>query len=206
MEVKIVSSARPLQIQRSFEGASPLTNTAPVATTPSPATPNPPASVNNPISITNTPVVAKNTPIIINTRSAGTNPPVVINTRSASDNPPSSIAITNQPIVINTRTPATNNPSSHAAPSNHPPSTAPAIRKQEFYEEETHSRTNVKIEHALTPADLLKKADFHRVIIFSLLVIAVTLFSILTEDDISLAYILPLVSVASLAFFHFLKL
>jgi hypothetical protein len=174
-----VSSARPLQIQRSFEGTSPVTNPASDTTNSAPFTN--PTSPTNPIPTSNLPIATQPTPITINTGSArGNNPPVVINTRPA----------TNPPFVAN----------------NHPPAAAPAIRKQEFYEEETHSRTNVKIDRPLTPAELLKTADVHKVIVFALLVMAVTLFSILTEDDISLAYILPLVSVASLAFFHVLKL
>jgi len=81
-----------------------------------------------------------------------------------------------------------------------------AKRSREFYCEETHSRTKVNVQRPLTPSDLLKVANFSRIVVFTLFVLAATLICILTEDDISLAYILSVVSVISMVAFHLLKL
>jgi hypothetical protein len=84
--------------------------------------------------------------------------------------------------------------------------TAPSIRKSEYYNEEIDSRTKVSVQRPLTPADLLKAIDYFRVFVFSLFVVAATMFCIITEDDISLAYILSVISILSLVVFHLLKL
>jgi len=83
---------------------------------------------------------------------------------------------------------------------------APSARKSEFYNEEIHSRTTVSVQRPLTPADLLKVIDYFRVFVFALFVLVATLFCILTEDEIALAYVLSVVAFLSLIAFHFLKL
>jgi len=81
-----------------------------------------------------------------------------------------------------------------------------AMRNKEYYNEETHSRTKVNVQCALTPGELLKVANFFRIITFALFVLIGTLLCILAENEISLAYILALVSMMSVIIFHLLKL
>jgi hypothetical protein len=90
--------------------------------------------------------------------------------------------------------------------SNSSPSTAPSSRKSEFYNEEIHSRTRVSVQRPLTPAEFLKVIDYFRVFVFTLFVLAATMFCIVTEDDISLAYVLTVIAILSLIAFHFLKI
>jgi len=58
----------------------------------------------------------------------------------------------------------------------------------------------------LTVADLFNMCNVVYVTGFGLLVVLATLFCILTEDDISLAYVLPGLSFICIVLFYFLKL
>jgi hypothetical protein len=89
------------------------------------------------------------------------------------------------------------------------PPVAPTTRSghaKEFYNEEIHSRTSVRTHRPLTPSEAIRSADLFRIVVFTLFVLASTFFCILTEDEVSLAYILPLISVISLVTFYLLKL
>jgi hypothetical protein len=102
--------------------------------------------------------------------------------------------------------------------------TAPSTRKSDFYNEEIESLTNVNLfgtqsghgtqsSHVtksgsgqLTVSELFANCNVVYVVGFALFIVLATLFCILTEEDISLAYVLPSISLICIALFLFLKL
>jgi len=86
-------------------------------------------------------------------------------------------------------------------------STAPLMRRREFYCEEIHHRTKVSLQ-PLTTKELVDSARLHvfHIFYFILLVLAATFVCIVTEGDVPLVWILPVVAAISLLSFHQLKL
>lgn len=84
---------------------------------------------------------------------------------------------------------------------------APSMRRREFYCEEIDLRTKVSVQ-PLTPKELVDSARVHifHIFYFILLVLAATFICIITEGDVPLAWILPVVSAISLLSFYHLQL
>jgi len=177
MEVKIVSSSRPLQIQRSFEGSP------------------------TPVNIV---VQSKSSPVSDQSNSS----PIAQSHSSpvAQSNSSRAIELNSSPVVQTQPSPVVHNNNDNNSVNNAHTTTAPSIRKSEYYSEEIDSRTTVSVQRPLTPADLFDLIDYFKVFVFALLVLVVTLFCILTENDLSLAYVLTAVAILSLGAFRFLKL
>jgi len=81
------------------------------------------------------------------------------------------------------------------------------MRRREFYCEEIHHRTKVSLQ-PLTTKELVDSARLHvfHIFYFILLVLAATFVCIVTEGDVPLVWILPVVAAISLLSFHQLKL